>query len=529
MTEEATNAAVPGAPGAEAAAEVRARLLGDGLSARDVSMQFAGVPVLRNVSVTFKPGEVHSLMGENGAGKSTLVKILAGTYTATSGEFILGGNPISLGAPRAALAHGIYLVPQEPSLSPYLSVAENLFLGSLLARGTVIKIVDWRRMRRESTDVLRAVGLDVDPDAAASTLTIAQQQLLECARALVQHADVIFFDEPTSPLTATEVERLFRVINNLRDMGCAIGFISHRTNEVLELSDHITVLRDGRVVDSVMRSEAQEQRLIVAMLGHSLEVSDRAGASAGSGEPILSVLGLRNDGWFNDISFDVRPGEVVGLAGLVGSGRTEIAETIMGLRRANGGQAMFMGKDIIGRKPADILGLGLTYLPEDRARHGIFIDMSVEHNLTASTFDRLRNALGLLNQPLERKLAKQMATQVHLRGSWLQNPIQSLSGGNQQRSLFGKLLLSEPKAAIFDEPTRGVDAGAKDDIHQIIRSLAADGLAVLVISSELEEIVQVCDRVLVVYEGQIVSELVGDEISREAIGLHIVGSQVGNV
>lgn len=491
-------------------------------------MEFSSVRVLSDVSITLKAGEVHTLMGENGAGKSTLAKILSGVYTATSGDFSLDGKTITLGSPRAALSHGIYLVPQEPALMPHLSVTENVFLGAIITRGHLIKRIDWKTMRQRAAVLLETVGLDVDPDTSAGLLTIAQQQLLECARALVRSADVIFFDEPTSPLTDTEVARLFVVIRNLRAQGCALGFISHRTDEVLDISDRITVLRDGRVVDSVPRSEATEQRLIVAMLGHSLLPPKQIEKPRAEGGSVLSVRNLSSSGWFQDVSLDVFPGEVVGLAGLVGSGRTELAETIVGHRQADSGTVTFRDKDITGLSPAEVLHRGLTYLPEDRAKHGIFADMSVQHNMTASILDRLRGALSFLSHRSELTLAAEMGARVQLKPSWLLNPIRSLSGGNQQRALFGKLLLSKPHAAIFDEPTRGVDAGAKSDIHEIIRSLAAGGLAILVISSELEELVQVCDRVLAIYEGQIVNELTGKQVTRATIGLHIVGSQVSN-
>lgn len=505
--------------------EPQHRRLREGLTVVGANMDFSSVRVLNDVSITFKPGEVHTLMGENGAGKSTLAKILSGVYTATSGDFSLDGAAITLGSPRVALRHGIYLVPQEPALMPHLSVAENVFLGAILTRGRLIKHIDWKTMRKRAAEVLAIVGLDIDPDAAAGLLTIAQQQLLECARALVHRADVIFFDEPTSPLTDTEVARLFVVIRDLRTQGCALGFISHRTDEVLDISDRITVLRDGRVVDSVDRSEANEQRLILAMLGHSLTPAKQIEQSRTEGGPVLSVRNLNSSGWFKDISLDVHPGEVVGLAGLVGSGRTELAETIVGHRKADSGRVTFLDKDITGLSPAKVLHRGLTYLPEDRAKHGIFADLSVQHNITASILDSLHRKFGFLNQRSERTLATEMGDQVQLKPSWLLNPIRSLSGGNQQRALFGRLLLNKPHATILDEPTRGVDAGAKADIQQMIRRLAAEGLAVLVISSELEELVQVCDRVLAIYEGRIVQELTGKQVTRVAIGHHIVGSQ----
>jgi ABC-type sugar transport system ATPase subunit len=378
-------------------------------------------------------------------------------------------------------------------------------------------------MYRSAEEILPLVGLSVDASSPVSRLTIAQQQLLECARALVRNSRVIFFDEPTSPLTSHEVETLFGVINELRAQGYVLGFISHRLDEVLEISDRISVLRDGHFIDSVARADAVAADLVNKMVGRSLVLGKRKATCHTTEETVVEVSGLTGPS-FSDVSFHVNRGEVVGFAGLVGSGRTEIAEAMVNLRPYTAGSVKVDGTDLASKSLREVIDAGLVYLPEDRARNGAFLDMTVTENVSAGMLNRLRAALGLLDLGREQREAAAMTSRLKVRAASLDLPIRSLSGGNQQRCLFGKWLLTSPKAAVFDEPTRGVDAGAKEDLYQVIDELAADGLAVVVISSELEEMVRLCDRVLAVYEGRIVGELSGDEISMENVGRLILGS-----
>jgi ABC-type sugar transport system ATPase subunit len=492
--------------------------------AQNVSKGFSGVTVLKDVSLAFRPGEVHTLMGENGAGKSTLLKILSGIYRADSGQFSMDGGSVTLGSPRSALEQGVYLVPQEPSLLPHLSVAENLYLGSSPRRGRGLRWLDWGGMYRGAKEILPLVGLSVDVSSPVGRLTIAQQQLLECARALVRKSRVIFFDEPTSPLTSHEVETLFQVIGQLRDQGYVLGFISHRMDEVLEISDRVSVLRDGHLVDSVERANAVTADLVNKMVGRSLELGRRRETTHATDHTVLEVSGLSSP-TFSDVSFHVNRGEVLGFAGLVGSGRTEIAEAMVNLRPHTAGSASVEGTDLSSMSLRQVIDAGLVYLPEDRAKNGAFLDMPVTQNVSASMINRLRSAaLGLLDIRREQRETSEMASRLKVRAASLDLPIRALSGGNQQRCLFGKWLLTSPKAAVFDEPTRGVDAGAKEELYEVINELAADGLAIVVISSELEELVRLCDRVLAVYEGRIVGELSGDDISMANIGRLILGS-----
>lgn len=485
---------------------------------------FDGATVLQAADVCFEPGEIHALCGQNGAGKSTLLKIMAGVYQQSAGELVLGEETLPPLTPRLAQQHGIYLVPQEPTPMPHLSVAENLFVGVLPRRRAM---VDWARIRSEAHACLARVGLGVDPFVRAGELSIAEQQLLECARALVHRCDVIFFDEPTSPLTEHEARVLFDVMDSMRADGVAIGFISHRLDEVRLLSDRVTVLRDGRVVAGMTRASLDEGELVRAIVGHEVRNGRARGTAPparGAGAPALEVRGLTLAPFFADVDITVHSGEVVGLAGLVGSGRTEIAEAIFGIRTAEQGTVHVAGAQLDRRSPRRCIDEGLVYLPEDRARHGIFAEVDIVGNVTAGIIPRLPRRVGLLTPERERILAREAAGRTDVRSASLSAAIKTLSGGNQQRAMFARWLAAGPRVAIFDEPTRGVDVGAKSDIYQIIEELAGDGLACLIISSELDELALICARVIAVYEGRVVGELVGDEVTGARMGELVVGA-----
>ncbi len=493
-------------------------------AALHVSKAFNGAPVLRDVSILLEPGQVHALVGENGAGKSTLFKIMSGMYQPDTGELVLGGERLTDLTPRMALHEGIYLVPQEPTLMQHLSAAENLYVGAL-PRRRVPGLVDWARVRGEAATFFGRVGLDIDVQTPARLLSIAQQQLLECARALVHNCRVILFDEPTSPLTSHETEILFRLMDALRDDGLALGFISHRLDEIIEVGDRVTVLRDGAMVTTAERGDYSRNDIVTAMIGRPIGVRTRVRRSSDVTDrsEVLKVERLSAAPVFEDVSFTLTEHEVAGLAGLVGSGRTEIAETIFGLRRADAGEVWLEGAPLLHRSPRECIDAGLIYLPEDRARNGIFAEVDVARNVTAGIIPHLPRTWHLIRAKREESLAREVIGRTSVRTRSLGAAINTLSGGNQQRAMFSRWILAEPKVAIFDEPTRGVDVGAKDDIYDIISDLATSGLACLIISSDLEELALICDRVLVIYEGRIVGEVGHGEVTTARLGELVVG------
>ncbi len=483
-----------------------------------ITKNFATVAVLRGVSLSLRPGRVHTMMGENGAGKSTLFKILSGLIRPTAGRLLLGDLELSLGSPMAAHTHGIYLVPQEPALMPELSVAETMFVGQLPTASRMLPRIDWAQARRRAGDALASLGLDIDVDQQARHLSIAQQQQVECAKALLRGCRVILFDEPTSPLTTHEVEHLFGIMRRLRDDGCTLGFISHRMDEVLDISDDISVLRDGVLVDSVERAEFDRVRLMSQMVGREMRVIPRRNWTSATGTTALRVEALGHEPRFRGIGFTLHKGEILGLAGLVGAGRTEIAETIFGIRARDAGRITLGEEDISGLSTHAIIRKGLVYAPEDRARHGAVLPMTIAENLTSGLLDRVRQRFGLIDRAHEDSIGTETVAQYRVRCAGIEQTLRQLSGGNQQKVVFGKWMGLSPKVAILDEPTRGVDVGAKDEIYELIEGLAKAGMAILVISSEMEELVRLCDRILSVYEGRIVAELSGDQITPDRVG-----------
>ena len=485
--------------------------------ASDIVKSYGSVPVLRGLSVTLRPGRIHTMMGENGAGKSTLFKVMAGVVQPSGGTLHLDNARLALSSPHDAHGHGIYLVPQEPALMPELTVAETMFVGQLpIVRRW--RRIDWGAMRARAQDALQALGLDIDVDAQSRRLSIAQQQQVECAKALLRGCRVILFDEPTSPLTTHEVERLFATMRRLRGEGYTLAFISHRMDEVLDISDDISVLRDGALVDSVKRPEFDRTRLLSQMVGREMRTIPRRSWSSATTEPVLTVAGLAHAPSFAEIGFTLHRGEILGLAGLVGAGRTEIAETIFGLRHSDAGSATLRGMPITGLPTHEIIRHGLVYAPEDRARHGAVLPMTIAQNVTAGLIERVKQRYGLMDRDDEDRIGAETVSQYRVRCAGTDQTLRELSGGNQQKVVFGKWMGLSPAVAILDEPTRGVDVGAKDEIYELIEARAKAGTAILVISSEMEELVRLCDRILSIYEGRIVAELQGDEITPERLG-----------
>jgi ABC-type sugar transport system ATPase subunit len=408
-------------------------------------------------------------------------------------------------------------VPQEPALMPELTVTETMFVGQLPTTGMFPRRVDWKVARSRAVQALATLKLDIDPDQLARHLSIAQQQQLECAKALLRGCRVILFDEPTSPLTTHEVERLFNTMRRLRGEGYTLGFISHRMDEVLDISDDISVLRDGALVDSVERQDFDRVRLLSKMVGREMRVIPRRQISHATGTPILRVSGLAHEPRFRDVSFTLHKGEILGFAGLVGAGRTEIAETVFGLRRRDAGTVQLGDEDISNASSHDIIRKGLVYAPEDRAKHGAVLPMTITENLTSGLLERVKTRMGLLSQSDEDRIGAETVARYRVRCAGTNQKMRQLSGGNQQKVVFGKWMGIGPDVAILDEPTRGVDVGAKDEIYELIDGLAQEGMGILVISSELEELVRLCDRILSVYEGRIVAELSGDEITPDRV------------
>lgn len=485
------------------------------LSARGISKAFGGSPVLHDVSLDLLPGEVHVVMGENGAGKSTFNKILSGVYTPDAGTVLVDGQPVTLSSPAVAQEHGIALLPQEPSVFPDLDIAENIFMGRQPGKAPLGR-VDWRAMYAQADELLRSLGVHLDPRRRMGGLSVAAQQMVEMARAMSQNARVLILDEPTASLSPDEVADLFRIVRDLRARGAAIIFISHRLEEVFDIGDRITVLRDGEFVSTVLPAETTREEIIRMMVGRSLSsLFEREQGSIGA--PLLEVSGLSRRGYFRDISFTVRAGEIVGMAGLVGAGRTEVAEAIFGVTRLDGGAVRLDAKPVTIRSPREAVRLGLAYVPEDRQQHGLLLPMPIADNVTLPVLQEIAR-LGWLRPKREREVAEEYTTRMKLRGARsVSQPAAELSGGNQQKVVLAKWLLSRPRVLILDEPTRGIDIGAKAEVHRVMGELAAQGLAILMISSELPEILAMSDRVLVLREGRLTGEFSRAEATQEKI------------
>jgi len=492
------------------------------LQARNISMAFGPVTVLRNVDFTLQAGEVHGLIGENGAGKSTLAKIIAGVHHARQGVIELDGSEVDIANPHEAIAMGIALIHQEPLTFPELDVAENIYIGRHPRKAGR---VDWTTMYRRAREILDSLGVQLDPREKVRGLSIADQQMVEMAGALSQDARIILMDEPTASLTPNEVNRLFAIVRRLRSQGVAIVFVSHRLEEVLEICDRITVLRDGEVVGELETAETNVNEIIRLMVGRSLSSFYNKETSAPAGEVVLEVEGLTRAMKFEGISFQVRAGEIVGVAGLVGAGRTDVARAIFGTLDIDSGQVRLLGKPVRISHPRQALANGLIYLPEDRQHHGLLMPMSVTHNTTLSTLSVFTSG-GWIRGARERRATSEYVQNLRIVLRSIDQPVRELSGGNQQKVVLSKWLLAKPRLMLLDEPTRGIDVGAKSEIYKLITELASQGIAILMISSELPEILGLSDRVLVMREGRIAAEFSRDEATAEAIMAAATGQTV---
>lgn len=466
-----------------------------------ISKSFGPVNVINNVSLEVHPGRVLSLLGENGAGKSTLIKMMAGVYQPDSGQIIIDGEPVHLPNTKAAEEHGIATIHQELNLVPTMTVAENILLGRTPSR---FGLVNFKHLRAQAQAAIRMIGLDVDLDTPVGELGIARQQLVEIAKALSMNARMLILDEPTAALTGKEIDHLFDVMMQLRDKGVGMVFISHHLDELARVSDTISILRDGNVVAEVPPT-APESELVRHMVGRDIN-EQYPHEPQTPGQPLLEVTGLTSSGSFQDVSFTVHAGEIVGLAGLVGAGRTEVIRAIAGADKYDSGQIVVNGKKLPGGKIDAAIRNGVGHVPEDRKGQGLVLDATVGENLGFATLQST-SKFGLADRGGQKKRAEDVAKKLRIRMAGIDQPIRDLSGGNQQKAVFGRWVLAGSKVLLLDEPTRGVDVGAKVEIYNIIGEITAAGGAVLMASSDLPEVLGMSDRILVMSGGKIAGEL----------------------
>ncbi len=485
-----------------------------------VSKRFAATQALDDVSFDMLAGEVHALVGENGAGKSTLVKILGGIYQPDSGRVMIGGQPQLIHGPAHARDLGIAVVHQEPSLFPDLSVAENVFLGyQPVGR---FRSIDWRKMRRDTEKLFAELDVSMDVAAPVGGLSMADQQLIEIARAMSVDARILILDEPTASLSAHEVDRLFVIARQAKARGVAVLFVNHRLDEVFELSDRVTVLRDGRKVITAPSAGLTPKDLIRHMVGRDITMFPKVPSTPG--DVLLEVKGLTRAGEFEDVSFSVKSGEIVGFAGLVGAGRTEVARVLFGVDKADRGEILMGGKAVSFSSPANAIDAGIAYVPEDRHQEGLVLDFTVSQNITLPIMSRLFPRW-LVGGKAESAVSQRFADQLNVRPSGIGREAAGLSGGNQQKVVVAKWLATDPRVLILDEPTRGIDVAAKAEVHRIVATLAASGLAIVLISSDLPEVLAMADRILVMHEGRIAAELSGADATEEKVMFAATGQQ----
>jgi rhamnose transport system ATP-binding protein len=486
------------------------------LSLRHAAKSFGAVQALTDASIDLYAGEAHALVGENGAGKSTLVKILAGVHQPDSGALEIGGHPVTLHGPAAAQAAGIAVIYQEPTLFPDLTVAENMFIGRQPLRAG--RRIDHRAMRDEAAKIFTELAVPLDPARIARGLSIADQQITEIGKALSLDARIIVMDEPTAALSAAEVDRLFDVVAALRAAGKAVLFISHRLEEVFAICQRVTVMRDGAEVFSRELGDLTADDLVRAMVGRELAGwhADRDGTERDRTEPVLTVSRLTREGVFTDVSLNVGAGEIVALAGLVGSGRSEVARAVFGVDRYDAGSVTVNHRALRKGSPAAAMNAGVGFVPEDRRQQGLVMDMSVQQNVALASMASLRRG-GLISGKAEHTLAADWADRLRIKYGRLTDPVAMLSGGNQQKVVLAKWLARKPSLLIVDEPTRGIDVATKAEVHQLLTDLANSGVAVLMISSELPEVLRVSDRILVMREGRLVAEYPGPGATEEQV------------
>jgi ribose transport system ATP-binding protein len=496
------------------------------LEMRNVTKRFPGVLALNNVQFNLRPGEVHCLVGENGAGKSTLMKILAGAQPMDSGEIILSEGPVAIHSPHHAQQLGISMIYQEFNLSPYLSVAENIFLGREPRLGGT-PFINWKKMYADAREILGRIRVDLDVRKPVNECSVAQQQMIEIGKAISFNSTIIVMDEPSATLTEHELRALFDLIRTLRRQGIGLIYISHRLEEIFEIGDRVTVMRDGEYVGTNAVCDVTRDDIIRMMVGRELkdefpkETFDR-------GAERLRVEGLTRHGAFSNVSFATHCGEIVALTGLVGAGRTEVARAIFGADRIDGGQIHLDGKPVAVRSPQDAIRQGIGLLTEDRKGQGLVLGMTLRENTTLANLRSLVKFL-FVNRREERSVTERFVRELQIKTPSIEQVVQTLSGGNQQKVVLAKWLFTQSKFLIFDEPTRGIDVGAKVEIYKLMNELVRKGVSILMISSELPEVLGMCDRILVMHEGRLAGELSRKDATQERIMQLATGTALAGV
>ena len=484
------------------------------LEMRGICKSFPGVHALTDVHFDVRRGEVHALMGENGAGKSTLMKVLSGIYRKDAGTILFEGKEVEFHSPREALEAGIAIVHQELNLIGHLTVAQNLFIGREPVRGVMIRDND---MNAEARKLFARLGMDIDPKARMSSLTVAKQQMCEIAKAVSHNAKLIIFDEPTAALTEAEIEQLFALIRELRAGGCGLVYISHRMDEIKEITDRVTIMRDGRYIDTLITADSTKEEIISGMVGRVIYEDPKTESRCPSDAPVVLKVERLNAGKLvRDVSFELRKGEILGFAGLVGAGRTETLRALFGADPKQGGEIWIDGIKTEIRSPKDAVKAGISYLSEDRKRYGLMLQKSVAENTTMATLKQFLKGVFILKRK-EKDAAEQYIGSLTIKTPGADEPVMNLSGGNQQKVVMAKWLLRDSSILIFDEPTRGIDVGAKQEIYELMNRLTEKGKSIIMISSELVEILRMSDRIIVMNEGRITGELDISDATQEKI------------
>jgi ribose transport system ATP-binding protein len=481
-----------------------------------IDKSFPGVQALAEASFELGPGEVHALVGENGAGKSTLMKVLTGIYSRDAGTIHFKGRPVEIPDPRAGRELGISMIHQELVLAPHLTVAQNIYMGRE-PRGRLRFTIDDRRQVEQTAELIDRLHLRLDPTAKVMNLKVAQQQMVEIAKALSLDASVLIMDEPTAALTTTEIDELFRIIRALREHGVGIVHISHRLEELRQISDRVTVMRDGRHVSTVETQSVSIDEIISMMVGRTIYEEAPQVSGNGDQDVVLEVRGLSRGRAVRDVSFSLRRGEILGVAGLVGAGRTELGRLIFGADRPDAGEIHVHGRRANIASPADAVQFGISYLSEDRKRHGLALGLDVETNVALASFRRFLRSLGRIDTKLTREAATRRVEELDIKTPSISQKTRNLSGGTQQKVVLAKWLTAQTEILIFDEPTRGIDVGAKQEIYHLLNQLASEGKSIIMISSELPEILRMSHRIIVMCEGRLTGELTAGEADQEKI------------
>jgi len=482
---------------------------GNILSLRNITKLYPGVTALDGVSIDFLPGEVHAIVGENGAGKSTLIKIISGAIEPTSGEIVIDGKSFDFISPAISQEKGISVVYQEFTLVPMLSAAENIFLGSFITRHG---ICDKRAMNKRSAELFEMLKINISPEVMVSDLTTGYQQIVEIAKAVSKNPRIMIMDEPSAPLTLNEVEAMFTIIETLKKEGVTIIYISHRMDEIFRVADRVTVLRDGRYISTQNVADTNKNELIKLMVGRTLSETYPAHGHT-PGDVVLQVKDLCGNG-VKDISFDLRQGEILGFGGLIGAGRTELFQMIFGNAKIDSGEIFFKRRNIRPKKPETAVALGISLVPEDRKRQGLILDRSIKDNIAISTLKRI-SKFGVVPPKAEEEIADRAVKNLNIKTPGIKQKVLNLSGGNQQKVVLGKWLETDPEILILDEPTRGIDVGAKQEIYKIMVDIVARGKSIIMISSEMEELLGMSDRVIVLSRGRMSAELKKEDFSQE--------------